>query len=329
MMLPLPLLLPLLFQLLLRPQSVLGGNPLVPDSGMADANIKHFEDTWLVFATHDFSPNNTHFLMRDWQVWRSADAVNWEHASTVRPQDSLAWSTEAERNECWATDAAYVNGSYFFYLSVGPNNVGVVTSDSVAGPWSDPLGHALLTSAMVPPSARYPCVFGPDNDGSYYIIAGVFNYKIAKLAPDMISLAEPLRDVTIHNAYGCCRWPTTPGASTADKPFIHKRGPTYYLSWGAFYGVSGSVYGPYAMGGQVLDTAVIAPPFRTNTTLNSSVEFLSNDYNDRHGSFLEHQNQWIYVSNDRSHSSELRPGGANRWVVGCHADINETTIASD
>ena len=113
----------------------------------------------------------------------------------------------------------------------------------------------------------------------------MFNYRIARLAPDMVSLAEPPRNVTVLDAWGCCRWPTTPGASTADKPFIHRRGRTYYLSWGAFYGVSSSVYGPYAMGGAVLNTSKIAPAFRTNTSLSppgkDHVWFLDNDYNDR------------------------------------------------
>ena len=58
----------LLLPMMLLPLS-LSGNPLVPDSGMADANIKFFDGSWLVFATHDYAPNNTHFLMRDWQVW--------------------------------------------------------------------------------------------------------------------------------------------------------------------------------------------------------------------------------------------------------------------
>ena len=42
----------------------------------------------------------------------------------------------------------------------------------------DPLGRALLTSEMVPPSARDPCVFA-DDDGEHYIIAGVFDYRCA------------------------------------------------------------------------------------------------------------------------------------------------------
>lgn len=259
--------------LLLLAAAADAANPLLRNSGMADANLKFFANEFLVFGTHDFSPNNTHFQMRDWRVWRSSDTVSWAEASTVHPASALAWSTPAEQDECWATDAAYVNGTYFFYLSVGQNDIGVVSSTSVAGPWHDPLGKPLLTAALVPPSARDPCVFA-DDDGSYYIIAGVFNYHIAKLNPDMISLAEDPRSVTVNGAWGCCRWPTTPGASTADKPYIHKRGRTYYLSWGAFYGYSDSVYGPYEMGGNVIDTAKIEPSFRTNTTLNASVWFL-------------------------------------------------------
>eukprot|EP01044_Picomonas_judraskeda_P000974 COSAG03_NODE_50_length_16299_cov_20.189877_10_plen_545_part_00 len=310
--------------------AVTAANPLLRDSGMADANLKYFAGQFLVFGTHDYASNDTHFQMRNWRVWRSQDAVSWVEASTVHPSNTLAWSTAAEQDECWATDAAFVNGSYFFYLSVGPSEIGVVTSTTVAGPWHDPLGKPLLTAAMVPPSARDPCVFA-DDDGSYYIIAGVFNYRIARLNPDMISLAEEPRNVSVNGAWGCCRWPTTPGASTADKPFLHKRNGTYYLSWGAFYGVSDSVYGPYEMGGNVIATAQIEPSFRTNTTLNASVWFLGNDYNDRHGSFLHYENQWLFVSNDRSQTqAEGDPKPQfYRDTVGCYVHFRANAICSN
>ena len=56
--------------------------------------------------------------------------------------------TKKNRTDCWATDAAHVNGKYFFYLSVGGNTVGVVSSASPVGPWKDPLGKALIPSDM-------------------------------------------------------------------------------------------------------------------------------------------------------------------------------------
>jgi hypothetical protein len=43
---------------------------------------------------------------------------------------------------------------------------------------------------------------------------------------------------------------------------MHKNGDTYYLSWGCFYATGSSVYGPFTMGGSVIDTAKIAPDFQ-------------------------------------------------------------------
>jgi len=38
---------------------VFAGNPLVPRVGMADPNLHFFNGTFYMFATHDFSINNT------------------------------------------------------------------------------------------------------------------------------------------------------------------------------------------------------------------------------------------------------------------------------
>ena len=43
--------------------------------------------------------------------------------------------------------------------------------------------------------------------------------------------------------------------------------------------------------------------------------FLMEDYTDRHGSFLNHANQWYYVSNDRSHSKDVGHEGVFRDTV--------------
>ena len=113
-----------------------------------------------------------------------------------------------------------------------------MTSEHYTGPWTDPIGKPLLDeSSQKGATFRDPCVF-KDDDGEYYIIAGVFDYFIAKLGSDMVSLAEPLKAVTVNNPYGPC------GAHTTDdKPFIHKNSGVYYLSWGCFYAMSKSVYG--------------------------------------------------------------------------------------
>jgi hypothetical protein len=101
-----------------------------------------------------------------------------------------------------------------------------------------------------------------DEDGDFYIIAGVFEYYVTKLNTDMVSLAETPKHITFTNhVYGPCG-----DGKTDDKPFLHKNNGIYYLSWGCFYATSSSVYGPYTMRGAVINTTLIAPAFRMNDT---------------------------------------------------------------
>lgn len=301
-------------------------NPLVPQAGMADTNVHYFNGTFVIFATHDYSINNTGFLMKDWWCWTSQDLVNWEVASTVKPSQAIPWG-KGQEDECWATEGAFRNGRYFFYLSVGGGQVGVVTSSSVFGPWTDPLGKPLLSNQdgkRLGTTFRDPCVF-EDDDGQWYLISGVFKYYMAKLNEDMVSFAEPLRAVQVNNPYGPCG-----NHTTDDKPFLHKNNGLYYLSWGCFYGISTSVYGPYDMKGSVIDTAKIVPAFRMNNSDPQPVPpqpstnwFRGEDYTDRHGSFLHHNNQWYYASNDRSHSGDKGHEGAFRDTVMCYIHFTE------
>ena len=228
---------------------------------MADTNVHFYNGTFMIFATHDFSVNNTGFLMKDWWVWSSPDLVDWTLESTVSPKVSLKWDTAD--NECWATDAAFVNGKLFFYVSAGGGQVAVMVADSIKGPWSDPLGKPLMSPALgaaqhPPTTFRDPCVFNEPGTDDYYIIAGVFEYYVTKLGADMVSLAEAPRHVNFTNhVYGPCG-----DGKTDDKPFMHKKSDTYYLSWGCFYATGKSVYGPFTMQGSVIDTAKIAPDFQ-------------------------------------------------------------------
>lgn len=46
--------------------------------------------------------------------------------------------------------------------------------------------------------------------------------------------------------------------------------------------------------------------------------FSHEDYTDRHGSFLQHNGQWYYASNDRSHSGDTGHEGVFRDTVICY-----------
>lgn len=49
-----------------------------------------------MYATHDFSSNNTNFKMVDWWIWSSPDLVDWTVEAAVLPKNTpsppSAWS---------------------------------------------------------------------------------------------------------------------------------------------------------------------------------------------------------------------------------------------
>jgi hypothetical protein len=273
-----------------------GSSPADFIGGLADPNLHFFNGTFTLWATHDFSPNDTSSVMKDWWVWSSPDLVAWTEESVVTPacrteclpsclpscpsKPGGVFLFDHSPSLCWATDAAFVNGSYYFYLSAGGSEVGVVTSTSLKGPWRDPLRGVSLMSNVGSVGAllsyafggtfspragfRDPCVFHDSSTGEHYLISGVFQYYVMKLAPNMTALAEHPRlleftaDQPVYGPLGLNQ--------TDDKPFMHKNGDTYYLSWGCFYSTSKSVYGPFTMQGSVISTAKLAPAFRCNGT---------------------------------------------------------------
>ena len=167
-----------------------------------------------------------------------AGRVEWSLEATVSP---TVFKWDGQTSQCWATDAAFVNGRFYFYVSAGAGQIGVMVADSAKGPWADPLGKPLMSgpfgAAQHPPTTfRDPCVFRDPATGHYFMIAGVFEYYVTRLNSDMISFAESPRHITFTNdVFGPCGF-----NQTDDKPFMHKNQGTYYLSWGCFCAYSGS-----------------------------------------------------------------------------------------
>ncbi|MCU0792503.1 MAG: family 43 glycosylhydrolase [Opitutaceae bacterium] len=219
------------------------GNPILPGLGACDPHIHIFGDRAYLYASHDKAPRNDRFIMEDWWVWSSADLVNWRHECTIHPEQTYI---ARPFDGCWATDAAERDGKYFFYFSEANRRTGVLVGDSPAGPWRDPLGRPLLTGDEAPTHPYDACVF-VEADGAAYIIFGVWDYHIARLGDDLVSLAEKPRRLEITDPWG----PYGPG-KTDDKPSLHRHGDVYYLSWGCFYATGASPYGPFQFRGCVL-----------------------------------------------------------------------------
>ena len=259
-------------------------NPIIPGCGVADPHIRIDNDRAYLYAGHDKSPGHTKFVMEDWWVWSSPDLVNWKHEGTLCPEDTYIGKPF---DQCWATDAIARNGKYYWYFSEGSQRTGVVVSDTPVGPWRDPLGKPMIATEW----AYDPAIF-VDDDGTPYIVFGVWDFYIARLNEDMISLAAAPRKITIHNPEG----PYGPG-KTDDKAYLHKRAGIYYLSWGCFYGMSANVFGPYECRGSIIREENVAPTFRYKDKVITY---------DRHGSFFEWRGQWYFICNDMSQTGNAR-----------------------
>ena len=261
-------------------ENAAAGNPLLDGKGLADPHALVYDGRVYLFATHDFSPTNTNFVMKDWWVWSSADLVHWSQVGTLRPEETYL---HRPFNDCWATFGVRKNGHFYWYFSAGQNDIGVVVADSPAGPWRDPLGKPLVARGLTPTQQRDPDIL-LDDDGTAYMVYGTFDYFIVRLNDDMISLAETPRPVVLDRRFG----PYGEG-KTDDKPSLHKHHGIYYLSWSSFYATSKGLYEPYTYKGSVIDPARVAPEFRNQAL-----------FHDRHGNFFEFNGQTYYTCNDQS-----------------------------
>jgi hypothetical protein len=266
------------------------GNPIIPNKGANDPHIRIIDGKAYLSASHDRSINDKGFTMEDWWLWSSDDLVNWKLEYTLKPEETYIGKSF---NQCWATDIVKRKGKFYWYFSEGNQQTGVMVGDSPSGPWKDPLGKPLLYSEMTP-THEYDMGIVQDEAGEYYIVFGVWDYYIAKLNEDMISLAKKPRKIEINNPRGPYNFDgKNKEKPTDDKPFIHFNNGNFYLSWGCFYAMADNVYGPYDYKGSIIEQESFAPGYDAPTWPTGFKQ-------GRHGSFFEWHNQWYFAYCDIS-----------------------------
>ncbi len=268
-------------------QNICAGNPIVPNIGLDDGHMRVFGNRIYNYACHDYSPESKDFVLKMWWVWSSGDLHTWTCESSLSP--TILGFPEGFK-DCWATDALTRNGKYYWYVC-NPLNTYVIVSDTPIGPWKSPLGNKPLMEG------RDPGAF-IDNDGKAYLVTGVWNYSIAEMGDDMISLAEEPKTIKIINPRGPYNIDGKNSQQpTDDKPYLHKHNGKYYLSWGCYYAMADNVYGPYTYKGCFIVEDRTEPEFRqTEAGLT----------HDRHGSFFEFNNQTYFNCNDLSSNGATR-----------------------
>lgn len=265
-------------------------NPIIPvHKGITDGHIRVYDGVAYMTACHDKSIDNEWFDIDYWVLYSSTDLVDWKLEYALHPEETYIGKPY---NQCWATDLIKRNGKYYWYFSEHNHSVGVMVAESPEGPWTDPLGKPLLEEGLVPTDPYDPGIV--ESGGDYYIVFGVWDYYIARLNEDMISLAEKPKKIIVNNPRGPYNLDgLNKEMPTDDKPYIHKYRGRFYLSWGCFYAMSDNIYGPYEYVDAVLNDSSFAEGYKEPTWPNGFRQ-------GRHGSFFEMHNQWYYCYDDIS-----------------------------
>jgi beta-xylosidase len=257
-------------------------NPLLPGLGFCDPHARIAPDgRILIYATHDFGPESKDYEMHDWWIWSTRDLEEWTFEGALRPEDTAIGEP---MRSCWATDALLADGRCWWYLSDGPDRIRVMHGAGPTGPWRDDGSEPLVDKGLVSSGARDPHVFA-DDGGSEWLLFGTWDFYLARLAADRVSLAAPPQRLEIRNPQG----PYGSGR-TDDKPSLHRHGGYYHLTWGCFAARSRALAGPYDCDGCFFDPALAERPFV------EAKQF----FHDRHGSFFVHDGRWYFISNDVS-----------------------------
>ena len=233
-----PLMSVLLVVLFFNSAIIKADNPIIQT--YADPHMKIWNGKMYISVGKDKAPDNKTCLMPYWSIFSSTDLINWTNEKNIMPAETYLG---AGYEGCWATDITTRNGKYYFYFSNHNEGIGVLVADSPKGPFID-----VLKKPLVVGQTKYdPTVF-TDDDGQYYLIFGrdggfngkIIHYQIARLNKDMISFAEPPRDLLTDNQYGFGN-----EKAAKDENYLHKHNGIYYLSCSENYVTSTSLYGPY------------------------------------------------------------------------------------
>ncbi|MFE9722845.1 family 43 glycosylhydrolase [Streptomyces sp. NPDC005794] len=159
-------------------------------------------------------------------ILRSADMVTWEYAGEVfTPANKPAWH---EGSRLWAPEVRYSSGRYHLYYSVpGRNTVGLVTSATPTGPWTD--RGAVLPSPSGCPAGNIDQAQFTDTDGTPYLYWGSYDtICVAKLNADLSRTEGEVTQVA--------------RGRRVEGGFVARRDDFYYL----FYSDAGCCDGAYS-----------------------------------------------------------------------------------
>ncbi len=264
-------------------------SPLITHLYTADPSAHVFDGKIYIYPSHDLDQDavendlGDQYQMEDYHVFSQPhpEGPVTDHGQVLHVRD-VPW---AER-QMWAPDAAYHDGTYYLYFPArdrsGIFRIGVATSSRPEGPFrADP--EPIAGSYSID-----PCVFR-DVDGTHYLYFGgvwggqlqcwttgkfiadakmppddapSINARVARLSPDMRSMAAPHQEVVILDAQGNRLLAGDIQRRYFEGPWVHVYRGTYYFSYSTgdahtlVYATGSSPMGPFTFRGTILSPVV-------------------------------------------------------------------------
>lgn len=260
--------------------------PLVNHIFTADPSAHVFNNRIYIYPSHDIeagvpeNDNGDHFDMRDYHVL-SMDSIGGkvtDHGVALE-LGTIPWAGR----QLWAPDAAFHNGTYYLYFPAKDKKdifrIGVATSKDPSGPFK------ALDEPIKGSYSMDPTVYQDDDGKAYLYFGGIWggqlqrwrtgSYdpegkepgtdepaigpRIARLGKDMVSLAEPVKEIMILDENGK---PLVAGDNNRrffEAAWVHKYKGTYYLSYSTgdshfiAYATGSNPYGPFTYRGVILN----------------------------------------------------------------------------
>lgn len=259
--------------------------PLVSDVYTADPAAHVFGGRVYLYTSHDIPgvtdpTDGNHYAMRDYHCFSKEEiGGNVTPHGVILKLEDVPWASR----QLWALDAAESDGRYYLYFCARDKEqifrVGVASSDRPAGPFkaeAKPLegAYSIDPTAFRDDDGAFHLYFGGLSggqlerwkDGKYNPDGAIpeggqpaVQPRIARISPDMTSLAEPAREIEILDPDGK---PLVAGDEERrffEGPWVHKYNGEYYLSYSTgsthriAYATGKSPYGPFAFRGFILE----------------------------------------------------------------------------
>ncbi|MFC6102084.1 glycoside hydrolase family 43 protein [Olivibacter domesticus] len=170
--------------------------PLIRSIYTADPSAHVFDGKIYIYPSHDIdagtpeNDNGEHFAMRDYHVLSMND-INGQvtdHGVALDVKD-IPWA----KQQLWAPDAAYKNGTYYLYFPAKDKNdifrIGAATSTNPMGPFK------ALKEPIEGSYSMDPAVFIDDDENAYMYFGGIWGGQLQRWETDSYEANGSLTDL--------------------------------------------------------------------------------------------------------------------------------------